>query len=97
MDLNQIRNYIGIGNIQQMLMTKVNLLTKNPTENSLTIWDYEVGYYKYNSKEKPIVDCLSYYPINDYITEHILNQEFIEFEYDNNNPKTINGKIIVLI
>ena len=97
MGLNLTNNYIGIGNIQKMSMTKVNLLTKSPTKNSLTIWDYEVGYYKYKSKEKPIVDCLNYYPINDSITEHILNQEFVEFEYDNNTPKTIDGKIIVLI
>ena len=80
-----------------MFMTKANLLTKNPTKNSLTIWDYEVGYYKYTSKETPIVDCLNYYPINDFITEYLLQQEFIEFEYNNNLPKTINGKIIALI
>ena len=80
-----------------MLMTKVNLLTKSPTKNSLTIWDYEIGYYRYTAKGNPIIDCINYYPINDFITEHILNQEFIEFEYDNDIPKTINGKIIVLI
>jgi hypothetical protein len=80
-----------------MLMTKVNLLTKSPTKNSLTIWDYEVGYYKYTSKETPIVDCLNYYPINEFITEYLLKQEFVEFEYDNDTPKTIDGKIIVLI
>ena len=80
-----------------MLMTKVNLLTKSPTKNSLMIWDYEVGYYRYTSKEKPIVDCLNSYPINDFITEYLLKQKFVEFEYENNSPKTINGKIIVLI
>jgi hypothetical protein len=78
-------------------MTKVNLLIKNLTKNSLTIWDYEVGYYKYVSNQKPIVDCLNYYPINDFITEYLLRQEFVEFEYDNDTPKTIDGKIIVLI
>jgi hypothetical protein len=63
----------------------------------LTIWDYEVGYYKYTSKEIPIVDCLNYYPINEFITEYLLKQNFVEFEYDNDTPKTIDGKIIVLI
>jgi hypothetical protein len=43
------------------------------------------------------VDCLNYYPINDFITEYLLKQKFVEFEYENNIPKTINGKIIVLI
>jgi hypothetical protein len=95
--LNQIKNYIGIGNTQQMFMTKVNLLTKNPTKNLLTIWDYEVGYYRYTSGQKPIVDCLNYYPMNEFITQYLLKQEFVEFEYDNHIPKTIDGKIIVLI
>jgi hypothetical protein len=27
----------------------------------------------------------------------LLKQEFVEFEYDNDTPKTIDGKIIVLI
>jgi hypothetical protein len=27
----------------------------------------------------------------------LLKQKFVEFEYENNIPKTINGKIIVLI
>jgi hypothetical protein len=97
MDLNLTNNYIGIGNTRLMLMTKVNLLTKNPTKNSLTIWGYEIGYYKYASKEEPIINCLNYYPINNFILEHILNQEFIEFEHNNGLPKIIDGKIIVLI
>ena len=80
-----------------MLMTKANLLTKNPTKNLLTIWDYEVGYYKYVSKQNSIVDCLNYYPINEFIIEYLLIQEFVEFEYDNDISKTIDGKIIVLI
>jgi hypothetical protein len=61
------------------------------------IWGYEIGYYKYESKQKPIVDCLNYYPINESITEYLLRQEFIELEYYDGIPKTIDGKIIVLI
>ena len=80
-----------------MFMTKANLLTKNPTKNLLTIWDYEIGYYRYSPKGKPIIDCISYYLINDFINEYLLKQEFVEFEYENETPKTIEGKIIVLI
>ena len=61
------------------------------------IWGYEIGHYKYESKQKPIVDCLNYYPINESITEYLLRQEFIELEYYDVIPKTIDGKIIVLI
>lgn len=61
------------------------------------IWDYEIGYYKYQAKETPIIDCINYYPINDFINEYLLRQDFIKLEYHNNEPKKIDGKIIVLI
>lgn len=61
------------------------------------IWGYEVGYYKYKSSTSPIVDCLSYYPINDFIKEYILNQKFVELEFEKNDIKLLNGKIIAII
>jgi len=61
------------------------------------IWDYEIGYYKYQSKETPIIDCINYYPINDFIHEYLLKQDFIKLESEDNKPKIIDGKIIALI
>jgi hypothetical protein len=61
------------------------------------IWGYEIGYYKYKSTTTPIIECLSCYPINESINEYILNQKFVEFEYESNDIKTIDGKIVALI
>jgi hypothetical protein len=61
------------------------------------IWGYEIGYYKYKSSTTPMVDCLNCYPINDTIKDYIINQKFVEFEYEKSNVKLLNGKIIALI
>lgn len=76
---------------------KANLLTKNPTKNSLMIWDYEIGFYRYLNRNQTNLDCINFYPINSFIQEYIFNQEFINIEFENDKPKLTEGKIVVLI
>lgn len=56
-----------------------------------------IGYYKYESKNETINQFLDYYPINKTILEYLKKEKFIKYEFENNKPKTINGKLIVLI
>ena len=61
------------------------------------IWDYEIGFFKYLNKNEIIINCINTYPITPYIQEYITKQEFINIEFDNNNTKLIDGKVVVLI
>lgn len=61
------------------------------------IWDYEIGFFKYLNKNEIIINCINTYPITPYIQEYITNQEFINIEFNNNKPKLIDGKVVVLI
>jgi len=61
------------------------------------IWGYEIGYYKYKPTKKPPIECINHYPINESIIEYILQQQFVEFDFENENLKTIDGRVVVLI
>lgn len=80
-----------------MFTTKANLLTKNPTKNSWTIWDYEVGYYKYINNNQTSLNCINLYPFNKIVEQYLKSQDYINIESENNLPKLYNGKIVILI
>ena len=61
------------------------------------IWDYEIGFFKYFSKNKTEVNCINSYPINKVVENYIISQEYILIESENNKPKLKEGKIVVLI
>lgn len=61
------------------------------------IWNYEIGFYKYSNKNQSIIDCISHYPINQSIEDYISNQEYVIIETENEKPKLLDGKVIVLI
>ena len=89
--------YIGIGSTLKMKTTKVIHLTKNHTKNSLTIWDYEIGFFKYINKNKTIINCINVYPITPFIQDYITNQEFINIDFQGDTPNLFEGKLVVLI
>jgi len=54
----------------------------------------EIGYFKYENKLNEITTEIPYYPINSFLLN---NLKHVKYEFENNQPKKINGKLVVLI
>lgn len=60
--------------------------------------DIIIGYYKYKSSHSPIVECVREYPIYSEIINRIIKNKIQwEFEMEDDSPKLINGKAVILI
>jgi hypothetical protein len=57
----------------------------------------KVGYYKYEPSNPLLVECVREYPITQEILEYLKKTNSIKFELENNKPKLIDGKMVVLI
>lgn len=56
-----------------------------------------IGYYKYYPTNPNIADCIREYPITEDILRYIKKTGVFEIEYQDSEPKLINGKFVVLI
>ncbi len=54
----------------------------------------EIGYFKYENKLNEITTEIPYYPINNFLLNNLTH---VKYEFENNQPKKINGKLVVLI
>ena len=70
-------------------MLKLKKLTKELIE--------KIGFYKYENSNKLVVECVREYPITADIINYITQKKDIKFEFENNEPKLIDGKFVVLI
>lgn len=59
--------------------------------------DFEIGFYKYETSVEKNLSFIDYYPINDDVKKHLDEVGKIKYEFENNLPKKINGKLVVLI
>ena len=57
----------------------------------------EIGFYKYETINGKNFEFIDYYPINDFIKKHLNTVGKIKYEFEKNEPKKINGKLVVLI
>ena len=58
----------------------------------------KIGFYKYETKNLPIVDCVKEYPLTPEIQDYISkNYHSVRLDYDNSEPRVIDGKFVVLI
>ena len=57
----------------------------------------KIGYYKYETSNEGLLDLACEYPITEEILNYIKNMGNVKIEFEGNNPKLINGKLIILI
>lgn len=70
---------------------------KKSEKDLIKVWNYEIGFYKYINRTESIINCINIYPITPFIQKYISEQSFINIEFENDKPKLIEGKIVVLI
>jgi len=56
-----------------------------------------IGYFKYETHSSSFNEFVSEYPITDDIIKYIKKLGYIKIEFDGNNPRLINDKLIALI
>lgn len=56
-----------------------------------------IGYYKYETSNGKNYEFINYYPITDEIKEYLIKVGNFKYEFDGDNLKKINGKLVVLI
>ena len=58
----------------------------------------KIGFYKYETKNLPIVDCVKEYPLTPEIKDYISkNYHLVKLDHENYVPRVIDGKFVVLI
>lgn len=57
----------------------------------------KIGYYKYETSNEELLDLACEYPITEDILNYIKNMGNVKIEFEGNNPKLINGKLIILV
>ena len=56
-----------------------------------------IGFYKYETSKDKNFNFIDYYPINEEVKNYLSSSGNIKYEFENNSPKIIDGKLVILI
>jgi hypothetical protein len=57
----------------------------------------KIGYYKYETSNKTFYNLCDEYPITEHIINYLKKSNHVKIEFEQNQPKLINGKFVVLV